>query len=55
MGAGADFRRLWGAFGVSELGSAVGSGALPFIAIFGLHASNLQVSLLAALSGWLLR
>lgn len=51
MGAGADFRRLWGAFGVSELGSAVGSGALPFIAIFGLHASNLQVSLLAALSG----
>jgi MFS family permease len=51
MGLGADFRRLWGAYGVSELGSAVGSGALPLIAILALGASNLQVSLLAALGG----
>jgi MFS family permease len=48
---GADYRRLWGAFGVSELGSAVGSGAVPLIAIRALDASGLQVSLLAALSG----
>src|SRR5436190_17626033 len=51
MGLGVDFRRLWRAFGVSEFGSAVGSGALPLIAIFALDASDLQVSLLAALSG----
>jgi len=51
MKLGADFRRLWAAYGVSELGSAVGSGALPLIAIFALDASDLQVSLLAALSG----
>ena len=51
MRLGADFRRLWAAFGVSEFGSAVGSGALPLIAILALDASDLQVSLLAALSG----
>lgn len=51
MRLGADYRRLWGAFGASELGSAVGSGAIPLIAIRALDASGLQVSLLAALSG----
>jgi predicted MFS family arabinose efflux permease len=51
MTLGADFRRLWTAYGVSEFGSAVGSGALPLIAILVLDASDLQVSLLAALAG----
>jgi MFS family permease len=51
MALGGDFRRLWGAFTASEIGSAVGSGALPLIAILLLDASDLQVSLLAALSG----
>ncbi|MGY0231232.1 MFS transporter [Longispora urticae] len=46
-----DFHRLWGAYSVSELGSALGSGALPLIALLVLDSSNLQVSLLAALSG----
>jgi hypothetical protein len=40
-----------GAFTASEVGSAVGSGALPFVAIRLLDASDLQISLLAALSG----
>lgn len=48
---GADFRRLWGAYSASELGSAVGSGALPLVALLVLNASTAQVSLLAALSG----
>jgi hypothetical protein len=48
---GAIFRRLWGAFTASE----VGSGALPFVAIRLLDASDLQISLLAALSGAPLR
>ena len=47
----ADLRRLWAGFAVSELGSAVGSGALPLIAILALHASQWQVSLLAAVAG----
>jgi MFS family permease len=45
-----DFRRLWAAFAVSALGSALGIGALPLIAVLVLGVSTLQVSLLAALS-----
>ncbi|WP_069162004.1 MFS transporter [Nocardia altamirensis] len=45
-----DFRRLWGAFTVSQLGSSLGAGALPLIAIVVLGASDFQVALLAALS-----
>jgi hypothetical protein len=47
---GQDFRRLWAAFAVSALGSALGIGALPLIAVLVLDVSTLQVSLLAALS-----
>lgn len=47
---GEDFRRLWGAFAVSAVGSAVGMGALPLIALLVLDSSALQVSVLAALS-----
>ncbi|MBF6345111.1 MFS transporter [Nocardia cyriacigeorgica] len=45
-----DFYRLWGAFTVSQIGSALGAGALPMVAILVLDASNLQVSLMAALA-----
>ncbi|WP_405159615.1 MFS transporter [Nocardia sp. NBC_01499] len=45
-----DFHRLWGAFTISQLGSSLGSGALPLIAIIALGASDFRVSLLAALS-----
>ncbi|MET7810059.1 MFS transporter [Streptomyces sp. NPDC005395] len=47
---GQDFRRLWGAFTVSAVGSAVGMGALPLIALLVLDCSAFQVSALAALS-----
>ncbi|RKF23629.1 MFS transporter [Micromonospora globbae] len=46
-----DFHWLWGAYSVSELGSAVGAGALPLIAILLLDSSGLQISLLAVISG----
>lgn len=46
-----DFYRLWGAFTVSQIGSAFGAGALPMVAILVLGASNLQVSLMAAMAG----
>jgi MFS family permease len=46
-----DFHRLWGAFTVSQVGSALGMGALPLIAILVLGSSDLRVSLMAALSG----
>ncbi|MFF3221300.1 MFS transporter [Nocardia suismassiliense] len=45
-----DFHRLWGAFTVSQLGSALSAGALPLIAIIVLGASDFRVSLLAALA-----
>jgi MFS family permease len=48
---GEDFRRLWLAYGTSEAGSAVGSGALPLVAVLVLHVPPFQVSLLAALAG----
>jgi len=47
---GPDFRRLWTAFTISAAGSAVGSGALPLIAVLVLDVSTFQVSMLAALS-----
>ncbi|MET8655167.1 MFS transporter [Nocardia aurea] len=46
-----DFYRLWGATTVSQLGSALGAGALPLIAITTVHASTWQVTALAAVSG----
>ncbi|WP_323097420.1 MFS transporter [Intrasporangium sp. YIM S08009] len=45
-----DFHRLWAAYSASELGSAIGAGALPFVALVVLDAGAAQVSLLAALS-----
>ncbi|MEV0801984.1 MFS transporter [Kribbella sp. NPDC050281] len=50
MSLGRDFRRLWAAFAISALGSAVGNGALPLVAVLALDVSTFQVSLLAALS-----
>jgi hypothetical protein len=46
-----DLDRLWGAFAASELGGAVGLGAVPLVAVLALGASGPQVSLLTALSG----
>ena len=48
---GQDFHRLWAAYTVTEVGSAVGAGALPLIAVLVLNVSTLQVTMLAALSG----
>jgi len=48
---GPDFRRLWGAYAVSELGTALAMGALPLIATLALKSPVLQVSLLSALAG----
>ena len=45
-----DFQRLWGAYSISELGSALGAGALPLIAVLVLDVSAFQVSALAAVS-----
>ncbi|HEY4570770.1 MAG TPA: MFS transporter [Kribbella sp.] len=50
MSLGRDFQRLWVAFTISAVGSAVGLGALPLIAVLVLDSSTLQVSMLAALS-----
>ncbi|MEV6927106.1 MFS transporter [Dactylosporangium sp. NPDC051485] len=46
-----DLRRLWAAYSISELGSAVGVGALPLIAVLVLGASAWQVSILAVVAG----
>jgi MFS family permease len=50
-GLGRDFGWLWGAYAVSAAGSGIGMGSLPLVALLVLHASALQVSLLAAVSG----
>ncbi len=50
MSFGRDFRRLWTAFTVSAVGTAVGSGALALVAVLALDVSTFQVSLLAAIS-----
>ncbi len=47
---GGDFHRLWGAYSISEIGSALGAGALPLIAVLVLDVSTFQVSALAAIS-----
>ncbi|MEV0647540.1 MFS transporter [Phytomonospora sp. NPDC050363] len=47
---GPDFRRLWGAYAISELGTTVGMGALPLIAVTVLDSSTFEVTLLAALA-----
>ncbi|WP_406688247.1 MFS transporter [Saccharopolyspora sp. ID03-671] len=46
---GSDFRRLWVADGLSQIGSRVGFVVLPLLAISELGASPFQVSLLAVL------
>ncbi|MEU3455214.1 MFS transporter [Micromonospora sp. NPDC006766] len=43
------FRRFWQAYAVSAVGSGVGAGALPLIAILVLHAGAFEVSTLAAI------
>jgi MFS family permease len=43
-----DFSRLWAGLAVSQLGSAVGSVALPVVAVTALGATTVQVSALAA-------
>jgi MFS family permease len=48
---GSDFRRLWAAYGISELGTGLALGALPLVATIALDAPVLQVSLLSALAG----
>ena len=48
---GREFHRLGGAYSISEAGSALGSGALPLVAVIVLQASTFQVTFLAALSG----
>ncbi|TDD62324.1 MFS transporter [Kribbella antibiotica] len=50
MSLGPDFRRLRFAYAVSALGSGIGFGALPLIAVLVLDVSTLQVSMLAAVS-----
>ncbi|WP_410785196.1 hypothetical protein [Kribbella sp. C-35] len=41
-----DFRRLWAADLLSQLGSRLSMGAIPLLAVLTLNASTLQVSLL---------
>jgi len=48
VGSGADFRRLWLATSVSELGTQVSQLAIPLAAISLLHATALEVGVLAA-------
>jgi MFS family permease len=48
---GRDVRRFFWAYSVDQLGSGVGSGALPLVAILVLDVSDLQVSMLAVLAG----
>lgn len=51
MVLGPDFRRLWTAYSISELGTGLALGALPLVATIALQAPVLQVSLLSALAG----
>jgi len=50
MALGRDFQRLWFAYTASALGSGIGFGALPLIAVLVLDVSTAQVSILAAIS-----
>ena len=51
MALGSDFRRLWSAYAISELGTGVAFGAMPLVAVLVLEVPEFQVSLLAALGG----
>ncbi|MBO3741229.1 MFS transporter [Actinoplanes flavus] len=51
MALGSDFRRLWAAYAASEIGTGIGFGALPLVAILVLEVPAWQVSLLATMSG----
>ena len=44
-------RRFWQAYAVSALGSGIGTGALPLVAVWMLDVSDWQVSQLAVLAG----
>ena len=46
-----DFRRLWSAAALSQLGSQVSALAIPLTALTVLHASTFQIGLLTALQG----
>lgn len=46
-----DAARLWAAYSFSEVGSALGAGALPLVAVLLLDAGPIQVAVLAAVSG----
>jgi hypothetical protein len=48
---GRDVPTFWWAYSIDQLGSGVGSGALPLVAILVLNVSDLQVSMLAVLAG----
>lgn len=48
---GPDFTRLWGAYAVSAIGSAVATDAFALTALLVLDGGTLQVSLLSALGG----
>ncbi|MGN6611694.1 MAG: MFS transporter [Angustibacter sp.] len=48
---GRDFQRVWEAYCVSEMGSALAAGALPLVAVLVLGVSAFQLSALAAISG----
>ncbi|GAA0569195.1 MFS transporter [Paractinoplanes ferrugineus] len=51
MALGADFRRLWTAYAISEAGTGLSFGAIPLVAILVLKVPAFEVSLLAALGG----
>ena len=46
-----DFRRLWVGDTASQLGFALGSLAIPYLAVTTLHATQFQMGLLTALAG----
>jgi MFS family permease len=48
---GADFRKLWAAYAISEAGTGLAYGAMPLVAVLVLQVPEFQVSLLAALGG----
>ncbi|HSA51806.1 MAG TPA: MFS transporter [Yinghuangia sp.] len=50
-GLGPDFTRLWGAYTVSAVGSAIATDAFALTAVLVLSGSAFQVSLLAAIGG----
>lgn len=50
-GLGRDFSRLWGAYSVSAVGTAVATDSFRLIAVLVLASSALEVSLLSALGG----